>query len=42
MNIGTQIQLGWEMFLDWLRETFGSGVVFPTLAPNAGNYQYSK
>jgi hypothetical protein len=35
MSIMTQLQIAFELWKDWLRETFGSGVMFPTehLAP---------
>lgn len=36
MNYGTQMVIAWMMFKEWLKETFGGGVKFPTepLAPN--------
>ena len=30
MNFSTQMLLAWELWKDWFKETFGSGVVFPT------------
>jgi len=34
MNYGTQMVIAWHMFLDWLKQVFGGGVNFPTLAPS--------
>lgn len=35
-----QLQIAYEMWKDWLKTTFGSGLYFPT-APG-GNYNYVK
>ena len=48
MSLMTQLQIAYELWKDWLKETFGSGVAFPTstgkLFPTApgGNYNYVK
>lgn len=40
MSLGTQVQIAWEMWKDWMKECFGGSFQFPT----APGYQqgYSK
>jgi hypothetical protein len=41
MSAMAQLQIAYELWKDWLRETFGSGIAFPTehLAPGyVGGY----
>jgi hypothetical protein len=30
MSYMAQLMIAWAMFVDWFKETFGSGVNFPT------------
>lgn len=34
ISIGTRIQIAYAMWKDFMKQTFGSGVMFPTLAPS--------
>lgn len=40
MNLGTQLLLCWELWKDFLKQTFGGGTYFPT-APGS-NFNYVK
>jgi hypothetical protein len=38
MAMMTQLQIAFEMWKDWLKQTFGSGLMFPTAPGYVGGY----